>query len=212
MKKITHPSFYHEQLYWNQGYTVVGLDEVGRGAFAGPLVAAGVMFRKGTPCKGNILEQIRDSKQLSPNIRQVLSLEVKKNCDFFSIAEVPVTVINRVGIGRANLIAFRKVISDLQKKLLRQNTFALVDGFHISYVKGLSLKNQKAIVKGDQVSISIAAASIIAKVYRDTLMKQLHETCKVYNFYQNKGYGTRYHRTMIKKHGITPLHRVAFCK
>src|SRR5581483_8888960 len=102
--------------------------------------------------------------------RNKLNILIQKHCQFFSITQSSVSIINNVGVGKATQIAFRKSISEILKKVKNSKVFVLVDGFHIKYIQGIGLSHQKAIVKGDQKSISIAASSIMAKVYRDNLM------------------------------------------
>jgi ribonuclease HII len=226
--KTQPPTFTFEEELWQKGYRfVLGMDEVGRGAFAGPVVVAAVVFEKGSTCIDNILSEVHDSKLLSAKKRQLLAPELKKICFSYAISEVSVRVINKVGIGKATQIAFRNVLSQIKTQLFnslhprgdflatpadaKQKIYALVDGFYIPYLRGVGLRNQKAIVKGDQKSVSIAAASILAKVYRDNLMENMHSKYLTYNFKSNKGYGTAFHRQMIKEYGITKVHRVAFC-
>jgi ribonuclease HII len=235
-KKILPPSFNEEKLLWNSGFkTIIGIDEVGRGAFAGPLVVAAVVFspcfcllkQLCSRCDNNFLREIHDSKLLSATKREILSTFIKSSAFAWSIAEIPVVTINKVGIGKALHIAYRKVVSSIlyqvvsmksQKtdKEIRRNTgylilntdgFILMDGFPIQH---FSKKRQKAIIKGDQKSISIAAASIIAKVYRDRLMQQLPEKYSMYQFEKHKGYGTQQHREAIRQYGLSPLHRTSF--
>lgn len=221
-KKISsRPSFLEEKKLWKNGYEfVIGIDEVGRGAFAGPLVVGAVIFSENV----NICNGINDSKLLTPQNREKLDKEIRKCAQFYSIAQVGLSVINKVGIGKATEVAFRKVISEILRKipslsnkespyprrLLNKKIFVLVDGFHIKYIRGIGLKNQKAIIKGDQKSISIAAASIIAKVYRDRIMVMLQKKYPHYHFDLNKGYGTKDHREQIRKYGLSKLHRKSF--
>lgn len=213
---MTKPNFNEEKKLWNKGYKyVIGIDEVGRGAFAGPVVVAAVVFgRVSRVSKGESkrIEEfgIDDSKLLTPRKRLKLSKEIKKQALHYSISKVGVPVINKVGIGKATAIAFRKVLRQAQDKLLNGKLFVLVDGFHVKYIRGIGLKNQKAIIKGDRKSISIAAASIIAKVYRDKLMKSLSKKYPRYHFDKNKGYGTKDHRKQIKKYGLSKIHRKSF--
>lgn len=200
MKIQNKPTFTEELIHWNRGIeNVIGLDEVGRGAFAGPIVAAGVIFKPNF--QHNFLDEVNDSKLLKPKLREKLSELIKQN-SIWEIAEVELDFINREGIGKANFEVFSKILKKLIPKL--SNHFILVDGFD------LKLPNQKAIIKGDSKSISIAAASIIAKVHRDSLMTKLHDKFPDYNFAQNKGYGTLEHRIAIKKFGICDHHRTAF--
>lgn len=208
---MTHPTLDEENKLWKKGYDVViGIDEVGRGAFAGPVVAGAVAFDKNILCIKNTLYEVNDSKVLAPKKREKLNKIIKTNCRYFSIAKVDVNVINKHGIGKATTTAFRKIIKQIQIKLKDKHIYVLVDGFFIRYLTGVGLKNQKAIINGDRKSISIASASIIAKVYRDNLMKTLHRKYPFYRFSKNKGYGTRQHQEAIKKFGLTNIHRKSF--
>lgn len=201
MKK-TKPTFFEEGFYWNFGIDhVIGLDEVGRGAFAGPIVAAGVIYKPGF--KHEFLNKVNDSKLVKPKLREELSILIKAN-SVWEIAEVEIDFINKHGIGKANAEVLKKVLGKLVNKLTTNNYFAIVDGFD------LKIKKQKAIVRGDTLSLSIASASIIAKVYRDNLMRKISKTYPNYNFEQNKGYGTLEHRDAIKKNGLCDLHRISF--
>jgi len=212
------PTFEEELSLWKKGYvSVIGLDEVGRGAFAGPLVAAGVVFPaffSDSPKDKDaelLLKNIRDSKQLTPDNRNKLSVLIKKYALSCSVVEVSVPIINRFGVGTANRMAFRLILNNFCKKYQAkgQDLFVLIDGFHVSYLKG-GRKQQKAIVKGDQKSVSIASASIIAKTHRDALMTKLPTGYKKYNFSTHKGYGTSEHRRLIRQYGLSSLHRTSF--
>ncbi len=201
MKILTRPTFTEEIISWTQGIeNVIGLDEVGRGAFAGPIVAAGVIFKPNF--EHEFLEKVNDSKLLKPKIREELSELIKAN-SVWSIESVDLDFINNFGIGKANFEVFRKVLDKLLANL--PNHFILVDGFD------LKIPKQKAIIKGDQKSLSIAAASIIAKVHRDNLMREAGKLYPEYLFEQNKGYGTLAHRVAIKNFGISNFHRIDFC-
>lgn len=208
--KSTFPTFQEETLLWNRDYLVVGIDEVGRGAFAGPLVAASVAFGKRIIIPKDIL--INDSKKLTSKQREKSSVWIKDNCIGYGIGVIGVSVINKQGIVAATQKAFRQSFLNLQKRLNTYNKYyILADAFYTKYVKGVGLKNQKAIIRGDQKSFSIAAASIIAKVYRDSLMKNLSQTLKNNYFWEtNKGYGTKKHIESIKEYGITKFHRLDF--
>ena len=193
-----NPSFKEEQLLWDRGLNyIAGVDEVGRGAFAGPLVAASVVLPKKFKTNG-----IKDSKLLTSKKREILSEYIIKNALFYSISEVDVEFINKYGIGEAT----HKGLKESVELLKKQCDFVLVDGFKIKNYK----KKQKAIIHGDLLSVSIAAASIIAKVYRDNLMRNLHLKYKEYNFLENKGYGTKFHREALKKYGFCEIHRTSF--
>ncbi|MBP9716940.1 MAG: ribonuclease HII [Candidatus Levybacteria bacterium] len=204
MKLKTKPSFEEEICYWNSNIShVIGLDEVGRGAFAGPIVAAGVIFKPNF--KHDFLDKVNDSKLVKPKLREELSELIKAN-SVWEIASVELDFINKFGIGKANLEVFKKVLNSLILKLKSEKYFVLVDGFD------LKIPNQKPIIKGDQKSLSIAAASIIAKVYRDNLMREAGKLFPNYLFEENKGYGTLAHRNALRIHGLSTLHRIDFCK
>lgn len=213
MPHFSLPDFKEEEKLWRKGYKVViGVDEVGRGAFAGPLVAGAVAFFALGSIRNfssDILNLgINDSKLLRPNQRKILAKVIKKYCLAYGIGKVGVATINRIGIVKATAIAMRKAVASIKNKSAK--CFVLVDAFHIKYLWGIGLKNQKAIIKGDQKSISIAAASIIAKVYRDSLMQELTKRYRRYHWGRNKGYGTRQHQKEILENGITTLHRKQF--
>lgn len=194
------PTFEHEMKLWDAGIQhVAGVDEVGRGCFAGPVVAAAVIL----PRNFTATDEINDSKKLSAKKREKLAAIIKEHAHAFSIAEVSVPVINEVGIGRAAQMAFSKAIATLTTA----PEHILIDAF---LIKDISPKVQTPIIHGDRLSISIAAASIIAKVYRDALMDRLHESYAAYNFMSNKGYGTKAHREAIGKFGLSDLHRTSF--
>lgn len=208
MKTTKLPDFSYEKSRWRAGFNYVGgIDEVGRGSFAGPVVAACVVFSSTkTHPSGAFL--INDSKKLSSKQREVADKWIRKNALGFGIGQASVAQINRLGIKKATEIAFRKAIKACGPNV----DYILIDAFFIPYAKGLRRKNQKAIVKGDGKSISIAAASIIAKVYRDRLMTELSKKREYKNYLwaKNKGYGTNEHLSAIKKYGTTRMHRKAY--
>lgn len=189
-----------ENKLWAEGMSLIaGLDEVGRGSWVGPVVAAAVIL----PRNWNLPSSLADSKLLKPREREKLAKTIRSEAAYFSIVEIGLPAINREGIGRATQRAFRLAL----RKLPVKPDYHLVDAF---YVKNLPKGNQLPIVKGDQKSASIAAASIIAKVHRDQLMRKLGRTYPVYHWGKNKGYGTKFHQLAIKTHGFSPLHRKSF--
>lgn len=197
---MIYPTLNIEKSLWKSGYThVCGLDEVGRGAFAGPLVVGAVIFSK----TSRIPDGIADSKLLRPRRREQLVERIKKCAISWAVSEIKVPIINKVGIGKATQIAFRRSIKYLKIK----PDFILVDAF---YVKHLNRKKQKPIKDGDKICVSISAASIIAKVHRDKIMKKLHRRYPEYRFGKHKGYGTMFHREAIRKYGLTRIHRKSF--
>ncbi len=206
------PNFNYEAKLWKKGYGfIAGCDEVGRGCFAGPVVAGVVVFPKNLEIDKEIV--INDSKQVKPRNREKASSWIKKNALTWGIGEIPVSIINRLGMGKATQMAFRQAIHEANNRLNGSKIdYLLIDAFYIPFTKGLRRKNQKPIIKGDTKSLSIAAASIIAKVYRDKLMLKLSKKPKFrkYGWGRNKGYGTRQHQNAIKKHGISRYHRKSF--
>lgn len=226
------PDFKYENEALNKGFrTVAGLDEVGRGAFAGPVVTGCVIFNSQIYKSANIQIKINDSKKLSAKQRKLSDSWIRENCLAYGIGMARVSQINKLGIKKATEIAFRMAITEANKILRYKDTeilektnkesliseypsiqYLLVDAFNIPKVRGIRLNHQKPIIKGDSLSISIAAASIVAKVYRDKLMTELSKKPKYtkYNWHKNKGYGTASHRVAILKHGITKLHRQQF--
>lgn len=194
------PTLKFEQKLWDSGYSMVcGLDEVGRGCFAGPVVVGAVVF----PQNMVLPDGIADSKLLKPRQREKLAVCIMNNAICGSVAEVSVSVINKVGIGKATQMAFRRAI----KLLTKSPDFILIDAF---YVKHLNRKRQKAVRDGDKICASIAAASIIAKVHRDKLMKKLHRKYPQYGFSKHKGYGTKLHQKTIRQYGLSKIHRRSF--
>lgn len=181
----------------NQGYKyIVGADEVGRGPLAGPVVAAAVYIPEGFYTK-----DINDSKKVSYKKRELLSQEIKANCSF-AIHEIPNEVIDQINILEATKLAISYAVRDL-----KDADFAIIDG---KFRFDLIPIPHRCIIGGDSLSVSIAAASIVAKVHRDYLMEALHVLYPVYNWKQNKGYGTVEHMEAIQKYGVTKYHRKTF--
>lgn len=202
------PDFFFEKKAWKRGFKIVGgVDEVGRGALAGPVVAGCVAFRQSQVSKFEVLNKIKidDSKKLTPRQRERASFWIKRNAVCYGIGWASVAQINKFGIKKASEIAFRMAI----KRCRMRVDFLLIDAFFVPYVRGLRRKNQLPIVNGDAKSISIAASSIIAKVYRDKLMSALGGK---YGWAKNKGYGTKEHQKAIRKYGPTRLHRKLFVR
>lgn len=194
------PTLNFEKALWKAGYTCVcGLDEVGRGCFAGPVVVGAVIF----PSNVCLPIGIADSKLLTPSKRKELELKIKDQALCWAVEEISVEVINKKGIGDATQQAFALAVKNLSQK----PDFCLIDAFFIKYLEEFE---QKAVKSGDKICASISAGSIIAKVYRDELMVSLHEKYPQYNFAKHKGYGTKEHRDAIKKYGLCDLHRTSF--
>lgn len=187
---------YFEQKFWQQKKIVAGLDEVGRGCLAGPVVCAAVIMDPKKPILG-----IDDSKKLSSKKRELLASKIKEQALAYSIAIISVQTIDEINILEASRFGMVQAI----KKIKPQPQELLVDAIHLN-----SLIHQTDIIKGDSCSVSIGAASIIAKVYRDHLMVRYHYFYPEYGFNKNKGYGTKTHLEALKKYGISPIHRLSF--
>lgn len=202
MRKI--PSFDIEQELLTKNYDLVfGMDEVGRGSFAGPLVASAVCFKE--ELSNDWFKELNDSKLLTAQKREQLSKLILKNAKCFTEI-IEVETINKIGIGKCNKLVFERLIKKIISEHEEKNIHFLIDGRK----QKISRKNLQFIVKGDSKVISIAAASIVAKVYRDKLMKNLGKIYRGYNFAKNKGYGTKFHQEAIKKLGLCEIHRKSF--
>jgi ribonuclease HII len=183
----------------SQGFSLVaGIDEVGRGCLAGPVVAAACIldFSKPLP-KG-----LNDSKKLSVKERERLYAEIKENCVAYSVAQVEAEEIDKINILQATKKAMKKAVEEL----LPVPDFLLIDAITLEAVK----ISQKSIIRGDQTCASIAAASIIAKVYRDNLMKEFDKIYPLYGFAKHVGYGTKLHLEALRRNGPCPIHRKSF--
>ena len=187
-----------ENEYWKKGYKyIAGIDEAGRGPLAGPVVAACVIFDKKT-----IIEGIKDSKKLSIKKRSELFDVILKKALSVGVGIVESDIIDKVNILEATYIAFKKALGSIKIKA----DLVLIDGprSNIKHYKVLH------IINGDNLSQCIAAASIIAKVTRDNLMKEYDKIFNIYNFSSNKGYGTKYHCDILKQYKASLIHRKSF--
>jgi ribonuclease HII len=190
--------FEHEHWSLAPGAVVVGTDEVGRGPLAGPLGAAAVAFRE--PCH---IPGLNDSKKLSPRERELIAVEVRRKAMAWSLGCVSVDAISDGNLHYLSLGAMQQAITGLKL----EPTMVLVDGCH--RMPGVPW-SQQPIVKGDSLSASIAAASIIAKVARDEMMDHLHRQYPHYGWASNRGYGTAEHLEALTRLGPTPAHRRNF--
>lgn len=188
----------YEEEAFSSGYELIGgVDEVGRGPLAGPVVAAIVILPKGTKIQG-----INDSKKLSPHQRERLCKTIANISIDWGIGIVDERKIDEINILQATYIAMGRAVQSLKTK----PHFLLVDGRKIPHLD----IPQKPIIKGDQLSISIASASILAKVVRDRMMIEYDKEFPQYGFAKHKGYGTTLHIESIKKYGICKIHRRSF--
>lgn len=178
---------------------IAGVDEAGRGACAGPLVIAAVILKNP---KSKALKDVRDSKELTPKNREEIFPIITKEASAYAILEISPEEIDERGLHRSNIEGMRRVISQLGTN----PDYVLTDGYEIP---GLSIPNL-AVWKGDQVAITISAASILAKVHRDRLMVNLDKDYPEYGFAEHKGYVTRSHTAALEKVGVSPVHRKSY--
>ncbi|HEX9081868.1 MAG TPA: ribonuclease HII [Holophagaceae bacterium] len=180
-----------------------GVDEAGRGAWAGPVVAACAVLDAGSVhAWSHVLRSVRDSKKVSPDRREALASELKSVLAGWAVAEVDVLAIDRENILEATLMAMRQAVSSLS---LRPRLL-LVDGNRAPQT-GLP---ERLVVDGDALSCAIGAASILAKAHRDARMVELEEQYPGYGFAQHKGYGTALHRARIEALGVSSIHRLSY--
>jgi ribonuclease HII len=178
--------------------SIIGIDEAGRGALAGPVVVVAVSLDY-----SYIIPNLNDSKKLSPSIREKISALLIESCRAYACEEVSSQYIDANNILQATLFGMR-IAAD---KIALEDTVCYIDGDHIPR----DMKQQAiAVVRGDGLYACIAAASVIAKVHRDALMRSLHEKYPRYGFDRNKGYGTEEHMDALEKYGPCPIHRTTF--
>ena len=182
------------------GKIVAGIDEAGRGPLAGPVVCACVIMPMS---EVDIIDGIDDSKKLSEKKREELFEKIKKKALSYSIVEIDEKTIDKINILNATKLGMKKALESLKVK----PEIVLIDAVKIE-----SNILQENIIKGDALSYNIAAASILAKVYRDRLMKKYDEQFPIYDFAKHKGYGTKEHIQKLKEFGPCPIHRSTFIK
>jgi ribonuclease HII len=182
-----------------EGYKfVAGVDEVGRGCLAGAVVAAAVVLDLSKP----LPEGLNDSKKLTAKRRETLDVQIRENAVCFAVAQIEADEIDRINILQATKKAMIAAVGSLKPTA----DFLLIDAIQL---KEITLP-QKAIIHGDAISVSIAAASIVAKVYRDRLMCEMDKLYPAYGFAKHAGYGTKAHFAALREHGATALHRKTF--
>ncbi len=186
-----------EKDLWQQGYRyVAGMDEAGRGPLAGPVVSACVIFPPSV-----VIEGVYDSKALTPSKRNELYNAIMEKCSCYGIGIADNETIDNINILESTKISMQKALLDMNLK----PDYLLVDA-----VKLKTDFPNLPVIHGDMKSFTIAAASIIAKVTRDGIMNRLHEEYPIYNWKENKGYGTESHRRAIHEYGLSPYHRKSF--
>ncbi len=196
---LTDALIEHEIDLWKSGYNVIaGVDEVGRGPLAGPVVACACILPKGVVFHG-----VKDSKALSPEERKRFSDYLCSRADvFWALSVIPAEKIDEINILKATLLAMKGAVDALSHR----PDFVLVDGRDLPPLE----IDARAIISGDSLSQSIGAASIIAKVHRDAMMDEYHIQYPQYGFNAHKGYGTAQHKRAIELYGLCPLHRRSF--
>lgn len=195
------PNLNYEDEFKSQGYELIaGIDEVGRGALAGPVVAGAVILPY--PASLPWLGLVRDSKELDSRKRESLFELINKEAVAVGIGIVPPQVIDSINILKATKLAMVQAV----EKLPKQPSFLLIDRLSLSQCP----IPQRGITRGDKLCLSIACASIIAKVTRDRMMEEFDRTYPGYGFAQHKGYGTGVHLSCLRKLGPSPIHRLYF--
>ncbi len=197
--EVTGCGLVFEEQAWTDGFKLVaGVDEVGRGCLAGPVVAGACILDPSKP----LPDGLNDSKQVAAEQREEIALELKGICIAYAIGSVEAPEIDRINILEATKLAMHIAIAALAPKA----DFLLIDALRL---KGHPIP-QRSIIKGDSVSASIAAASILAKTYRDALMRGYDPEYPQYGFSGHVGYGTKTHLKALRMHGPCPLHRTSF--
>jgi ribonuclease HII len=186
------------QPYYQKRYVEAGCDEAGRGCYAGPVFAAAVILPRDFHHP-----LLNDSKQMTAAQREELRPIIEKEAVCYSVAKVCNVEIDQINILKASIKAMHNALDNLKK----QPKYVIVDGNRFYPYRDVK---HKCIIKGDGLYSSIAAASVLAKTYRDDYMKNLHHEFPLYNWVSNKGYGTEEHRLAIEAHGLCKYHRMSF--
>ncbi len=195
MRKVK-PAWHYEESLWGKGFKLIaGVDEAGRGALAGPLIAAAVILPREFR-----LDEVRDSKLLTPKVREKIYRAILENALSYNLAAASSQEIDQIGIQKAHLSALKKAVEGLKPP----PDFILCDYYRLPF------ENSKSFKHGDRDCYTIACASILAKVSRDKLMLEYHRKYPQYRFDEHKGYATPQHLAAIKKHRPSPIHRLSY--
>jgi ribonuclease HII len=198
-RRTKKPTWQVENAFWREGYKrIAGVDEVGRGPLAGPVVASAVVLQYS---RAGWVRQLRDSKQLDAAKRQELAGQIRRHCDY-GVGIVSSQILDQLGMTSATHLAMRLAVEQLQQ----EPDALIVDGREAIECKTI----QRAVIGGDALCPSVAAASIVAKVERDQMMEVLAERFPGYGFAQNKGYATVEHREALRRLGHSSVHRLLF--
>ncbi len=198
-ERLDKMMIYERDVYSKGNKFIAGIDEAGRGPLCGPVVAAAVILKE-----GEYIEGVNDSKKLSESKRDKLYEEITNKAISWSVGIVDEKIIDDINILEATRIAMKQAVEGLS---------VTPDHVLVDAEKHIPIKvPYTPIIKGDSLSVSIAAASIIAKVTRDRMMYEIDKKYPEYEFAKNKGYGTKSHMEAIEKYGLTDIHRRSFCK
>ncbi len=193
------PTYEIEDQYYSEGLTVAGTDEAGRGPLAGPVFAAAVILPAGL-----VIEGLNDSKKLTEKKREALFDVICREAVSYGIAQSSVEEIDSMNILSASQLAMRRAVS----MLTPQPDIVIVDG---NIARDFKMKT-RTLIKGDSISMSVAAASVLAKVSRDRLCMELDALYPEYQLAKHKGYSTKLHMELVRKYGPSPIHRKTFLK
>ena len=206
---MQHPFLHKEKQLWRKGFrVVVGLDEVGRGPLAGPVVAAAVLVNPKFKIRAAkvLSREMKDSKKLTPKKRKILFALVKETPEIaWGVGRVSERVIDRVNILEATKLAMKRAVKNLERNAVRAD-FLIIDGTFTIQMEIL----QEPIIKADEKIFSCMLASIIAKVTRDRIMERYHKKYPQYGFDSHKGYGTKLHVRQLERYGPSVIHRKTF--
>ena len=209
MKKVwnVEEKLQYERALLGKGYAyVIGVDEVGRGPLAGPVVCAAVIMPLG---EGDLIVGVDDSKKISEKKRETFAKLIKEKALAYTMVEVSEKIIDKINILEATKLGMKQAIEELAEKFGNEGGMVVLTDGNMTLDVALP---QQSVVHGDALSYSIGAASIIAKVHRDKMMEDYDLEYPMYGFKKNKGYGTAEHIQGIKEHGLCPIHRRTFTK
>lgn len=201
---MTYSTWELEKQLWSKGYSyIAGIDEAGRGPWAGPVVAGAVCFERNY----NKDLALRDSKVMSEKAREKAFITIKEVSLAFGIGVIDNVMIDKVGIAEAVLMAMSKALVNLEQMLKQKVDYLIIDG---SNVKDIKEYEQNKINKADALHCSVSAAAVLAKVQRDMLMKEYAVEFPQFGFERNKAYGTKEHKEALQKYGPTRIHRFSY--
>ena len=209
MKKVwnAEEKLQYERALLGKGYAyVIGVDEVGRGPLAGPVVCAAVIMPLG---EGDLIVGVDDSKKISEKKRETFAKLIKEKALAYTMVEVSEKIIDEINILEATKLGMKQAIEELAEKFGNEGGMVVLTDGNMTLDVALP---QQSVVHGDALSYSIGAASIIAKVHRDKMMEDYDLEYPMYGFKKNKGYGTAEHIQGIQEHGLCPIHRRTFTK